>query len=74
MFDNTVLNIDVENDKWRSPLHVAFTPPSATVSQWGVKLLAMNPNFRTHRQQSTTGATFSYRHPSHNSHHSSLWQ
>jgi len=30
MFDNTALNIDVENDKWRSPLHVAFTPPSAT--------------------------------------------
>ena len=37
IFDTTQLVVDVENAKWRTPLHLAFTPPSATFSaaRWG---------------------------------------
>mmetsp|Transcript_24607 Transcript_24607/g.46233 ORF Transcript_24607/g.46233 Transcript_24607/m.46233 type:complete len:473 (+) Transcript_24607:180-1598(+) len=37
IFDTTQLVADVENAKWRTPLHLAFTPPSATfsASRWG---------------------------------------
>ena len=30
MFDTTQLDYNVENGKWRTPLHVAFTPPHET--------------------------------------------
>ena len=30
IFDTTQLVVDVENAKWRTPLHLAFTPPSLT--------------------------------------------
>ena len=30
MFDTTQLEYNIENGKWRTPLHVAFTPPHET--------------------------------------------
>ena len=37
IFDTTSIVVDVENAKWRTPLHLAFTPPNYTycAGRWG---------------------------------------
>ena len=37
-FENVELDVNIENGKWRTPLHVAFTPPRRDVlcsAIWG---------------------------------------